>query len=287
MIEQVIPFVDGMAGIITLPSKQVGSGTMPCLVFLNADPLHSGIHVKLCRALAQQGIVSFRFDLSGSGDSLMRNDARPIKDIWIEDTVRAIDHLANTQQFGSFVVIGICKGARIAAEVGLSDSRVVGIVPINLDSPAATVSKKARVRYWMNPRWWAWWGVGKIPEKLMVLAGIRKKQPQAMPSLHAQIGDFFGSGEAEIVNVWQKVQQQSVPTLAVFSEFDRHYDFFRLQVEPKIRSNDFLPALKLAIIRNADHNMTIPATQVHLRRALSDWLFQEFESGGESGDRIV
>jgi len=274
MNERVVSFGAGMYGILTSPSSEHLLDNTPAVIFLNADPVHNRINVSLCRHIAGLGISSFRFDLSGSGDSILRNDNRPVKEIWIEDIIHAMDHLATELRVKHFVILGICKGARVAAEVAMRDPRVLGIVPINFDSPANIVSKWANVRHWINPRWWTSYGLGRVSARLSALIGIAETKPGALPALHAQFGDFFGSDEAQIVEVWQELSRCAVQALVVFSEFDRHHDFFREKVKPRLQSDKFPTTLQMAIVRNADHNMTAVATQKRLRRALTDWILQ-------------
>ncbi|NQX89594.1 MAG: hypothetical protein HRT77_13120 [Halioglobus sp.] len=279
MREQILSFHQGMTGILTSPSSQQVSGDMPGVVFVNADPVHNRINVALARDMAARGVVGFRFDLSGSGDCLLRNDARPVKEIWVDDIILAMDYLATELRLEQFVILGMCKGARVAAEVAMRDSRVLGVVPINFDSPASLVSKTAKIRYWRSPRWWVHWGLPQLPEKLRALLKGSKDSTEALSTLHAQLGDFFGSDEGEIVGVWRKLMQMHLNILVVFSEFDRHHDFYREKVTPTLPVGQSRAVSQVAVIRNADHNMTMLATQARLQAVFRDWMFQMFGPG--------
>ena len=77
MTERIVRFgpEDGLLGILTEP---VSPPRGPAILFLNAGVLHHvgpfGWYVSLARRLAELGFLSLRFDLSGIGDSPLRND---------------------------------------------------------------------------------------------------------------------------------------------------------------------------------------------------------------------
>ena len=102
MTERVFRFGldENLLGVLTEPSTEV---TGPAVLWLNAGVLHHvgpfGWYVSLAGRLAERGTLNFRFDLSGVGDSPVRNDNVPALDgAAIRDVTEAMDFLARKRQ---------------------------------------------------------------------------------------------------------------------------------------------------------------------------------------------
>lgn len=81
--------------------------------------------VDLARALALEGVVSVRFDLSGFGDS-------PTGTTSVEEDFKSVmDKVKTITGVEEFIVIGNCLGADHAHLAALSDSRITGGVFID------------------------------------------------------------------------------------------------------------------------------------------------------------
>jgi len=104
--------------------------------------------VDLAREVADMGIPSFRFDLSGLGDSTMRagdlsDEARAVVDIR-----ETFDYLNKIKGYDRFILFGFCSGADNAHVVGKQDRRVVGAVM--LDGPGYPNLQYHLYHYWVN-----------------------------------------------------------------------------------------------------------------------------------------
>ena len=93
--EQTFLFGDAksLVGIVTDPATGNGRAERPAALLLNAGLTYrvgpNRLYVKIARALASQGLVTLRFDLSGIGDSRARDDDVPLEQ-------RAIDWMYGT-----------------------------------------------------------------------------------------------------------------------------------------------------------------------------------------------
>jgi len=145
MSEQIVRFGPGetFVGIHTPSSgtdaakSPESGGPRPTVVLLNAGLVHRvGPHrlsVEVARDLAASGFDSFRFDLSGIGDSPSRRTASSSYDVAhqdkaIADVRAALDHLCAKTNSERFVLIGLCNGAFNAHDVAVTDERVAGCV---------------------------------------------------------------------------------------------------------------------------------------------------------------
>ena len=122
-----------IVGILTEPENvpREQSGVIKPVVLLpNAGILHRvGPYrqwVNLARRLGEDGFSVFRFDITGLGDSDMRNDVRDDAERAIADIIEVMDHLDKNQGASTFVIIGLCSGADYGHPVAVMDERVVG-----------------------------------------------------------------------------------------------------------------------------------------------------------------
>jgi alpha-beta hydrolase superfamily lysophospholipase len=93
------------------------------------------VWVQLARRLAEHGIFSVRFDLAGIGDSPPMAGA-PEHLIYhssgIPQLRSVIDHVAARFPEAKICLIGICSGGFLAFHESISDSRVAGLMIVNL-----------------------------------------------------------------------------------------------------------------------------------------------------------
>jgi len=183
MTERVFRFGpdENLLGVLTEPSAEV---TGPAVLWLNAGVLHHvgpfGWYVTLARRLAERGTLSFRFDLSGIGDSPVRNDSVPALDGAIRDVTAAMDFLARKRQVRHFVLIGLCSGAVLAHHVAVRDERVAGAGLI--DGPGYPTTGFYLRHYWARAfRLRSWLGAGRrLARRLVTRRGTAPERPSLL-----------------------------------------------------------------------------------------------------------
>lgn len=117
-----------LVGALTSPDD-AESGV--AAIFLTAGMLPSAgpfrLHRELAVAVAERGLRSLRFDLSGIGESLPAGIAGRSIDRAAGEAVQAMDWIQ--QQFGTerFVLFGLCSGADDSVQAARTDRRVVGL----------------------------------------------------------------------------------------------------------------------------------------------------------------
>lgn len=127
-----IPNAQGLVGILTEPDPSRGPDGAPVVLMLNAGVVHRvgpfRLHVYLARMLAQCGFASFRFDLSGLGDSPPRSGKLSRDQRVREDLQQVMDCLEAHGYNHGFAILGLCSGAYHAHQTALADRRVKGVV---------------------------------------------------------------------------------------------------------------------------------------------------------------
>ena len=125
-----------LVGVWTAAPSSTHADDAPTVLIFNSGLVpHSGIwrlHVRLARALAERGVSSLRFDLSGIGDSGAPGDGLPLDQIVRQDIDAAIDYVREIQRAERVVTLGLCSGARDALDTAMRHDAVVGVVAIDL-----------------------------------------------------------------------------------------------------------------------------------------------------------
>lgn len=120
--------------------RLVGTLCLPTSFAVRAKPLmallsNSGVigragpnrlNVLLARRFAAMGIPSFRFDMSGLGDSGNSSSTADAAERWVGDTRAAMDFVTGRVGSCDFFMVGLCSGADIAYLTALKDSRLLG-----------------------------------------------------------------------------------------------------------------------------------------------------------------
>lgn len=135
MNEQIIQFGDNQSLIGILSSPEMLQKDKPAFIFVNSGLLHRvgpfRIYVSISRELAKHQFPSLRMDLSGKGDSAVKQNSLSLKENTNQDITDAMDHLQHTLGVSKFIVCGICTGADNAYEIAFNDERVIGVIPID------------------------------------------------------------------------------------------------------------------------------------------------------------
>lgn len=119
-----------LAGVLTEPPSGVAKQPV-AVILLNSGILHhvgaNRLHVQIAHRLAASGFASFRFDLSGIGDSEARRDELSFEQSSPLETREAIDYLERAHGVRRVVLMGLCSGADVAHLTAIDDERVVGL----------------------------------------------------------------------------------------------------------------------------------------------------------------
>jgi len=138
---------DELIGIATLPPEGAQAGK-PALVLVNGGNNHRpGInrnYTEWARNAAQAGHVCLRFDIRGLGDSPpKRPEDRNVvfRDETRDDVCAAIDQVSELSPESGVYLAGLCAGAYQALHAAKVDSRVRGVILLDLlrwdpDAPA-------------------------------------------------------------------------------------------------------------------------------------------------------
>ena len=133
MIERAVAFGPeaGLVGILTEPDPSDARLGAPAVLMWNVGIQHRvgpyRIHVDMARDLARRGFTSLRFDVSGMGDSDVRQHSQLDHERSIMDVREAMVFLERRKGIRAFVPIGFCSSVDAAHSLSLQDNRVAGV----------------------------------------------------------------------------------------------------------------------------------------------------------------
>lgn len=156
------------APVLVLPS----AGLVP-----RAGPFR--LHVLLARRLAVRGVRTFRFDVSGVGES-----ARDAGLDCREATLAALDYLCANLRGARFVVGGVCSAADLGWIAALSNERVAGVMMLDGMCYTGPWYQLARITAALRrgPRHWAGVMVRRMPWRNRARGAGRPMDIRSWPS---------------------------------------------------------------------------------------------------------
>ena len=89
------------------------------------------LHSDIARSLAQQGVSSLRFDLSGIGESLGVGASGKSIERAASEATEAMDYLMQQHNIQQFILFGLCSGADDSIQAALQDKRIKGVIALD------------------------------------------------------------------------------------------------------------------------------------------------------------
>ena len=121
-----------LCGTLCAPGESSFKPGTPCIIILNSGLVyHAGsnrLHADMARDMAELGFYSFRFDLSGIGDSSRSRENRTYNEQIIVDIDEALAFVEKETGISSFVLMGICTGADNTHKYTLTNNKITGAI---------------------------------------------------------------------------------------------------------------------------------------------------------------
>ncbi len=304
-----------LIGVLTSPSTPVtgdARSDQVTVVLVNAGIVHrigpNRLYVSVARALADEGIHAFRFDLSGIGDSVVHWDpsVADLTAMTDRDIGAALDFLDSSDVPGRYVLAGLCSGADQAFRAARADARIVGVAMIDPDVHrtrgfrARQVARQlGRGRTWQKvltlQHPWVRRAVGADEGAAEPRDGIVADSRDGLAADSASLGAgaLGGSGSAgsestsgypEIIRVttlpprgemeraFQRLVDRDVGLLCLFTGgLEERYNY-RDQFLDAYPAVEFGDRLTLAYHAEADHTFSHPDARARTVAKIRDWV---------------
>ncbi len=226
------------------------------------------INVKLARALAQTGHTSFRFDLSGHGDSRNVGSEGDLQAQAVRDLRSAMDHLA--QHFGvrRFALIGICSGAVNAFAAALVDPRVTAI--LMFDGYWYRTRWTLPVRHWKRFRAVSWAATAAAIGRRIASLFSTSSGPAKPASFDAAI--MLGNPpRSEFVTSMQALADRGVAVFLVYSGAVVDCYSYAGQFRDAFAGEPFVSKVRCDYRPDFDHTLIALEVQRDLIALVCDW----------------
>jgi pimeloyl-ACP methyl ester carboxylesterase len=221
------------------------------------------LNVKVARQLAECGIDSVRFDLSGVGDSPNVKNSGDVIEQVVTDMRHAMDYMERQYDIHRFIVFGICSGAQNGYFLSIHDERVVGLLMYDgFDFPSLR-SKLAHQAFQVRST-----PLPQLPKRLLNRL-LRGSSSRGSDIFVEALNEMHPSRE-EFRDQMKKLQERGVKIFAFYSGSRRASDSHR-GLLAGIRNKAVLDQITYRFEGDMDHTATSSASQRRLLSIVSDW----------------
>lgn len=272
MNEQPIQFGSdaSLLGIYT-PSATNTPARIACLI-PNSGLIHRvGPHrfaVKLARELSVAGIASFRFDLTGVGDSKSAAGPSNYRDQMQSDIGAAMDVVQREYGIDRFVIAGICSGAVNGFWATVHEKRAVGLFMYD--------------GFWYRSRWttlvrhWKRLRSMSLPQiaaaiSRRLLTFKRAPEAAAEPSQVFSSWDMDNPPREQFVRELQGLVDRHVSVFLMYGGGVIDYYSYQNQFRHAFRGEKFLEAVRCEHHPDFDHTLTSVDVQRRMIALVRDW----------------
>ncbi|MFK7730988.1 MAG: hypothetical protein AB8B48_05140 [Pseudomonadales bacterium] len=262
-----------LSGVLTTAAD--ADAAQPVFVLLNAGLLHKvgsfRMNVEIARALADQGVSTFRFDLSRIGDSKSSNHSGDYQASVIHDIACAFDELSKLTQAQKFVVVGLCTGADNAHRIAVADPRVCGAVFVD---GYAYPTLKFRAKRLLS-------AVSSAPRLLKIIRDrlpfrAHSQSPITANSEQAQF-EWTLPPKLAVETELELLIDRGVQMLFIFTGAARGHYNYQQQMSDSFAGLDFGTCLTVRINSLADHSFCLSSDRQTLVADIIAW----FSSNGQ------
>ncbi len=268
-----------LVGVVADPPADKVDPNKPAIILLNSGLLHrvgpSRLYVQLARKMAADGFITFRFDFSGIGDSPRRRDELSFDESSILEARVAMDFISSKRDVKKFVLSGICSGADAAFFTACEDSRIVGIVPIELFTQFSKgymiASYKKRL---FSTRGWSNILAGKSDIfKMLKQVPANLKAVKTTPATADEPGDTSQPLSAERwVEGFHILNKNGVKLCLIYSAGSPAFYNYRQHFEKPLQSLNPENQTRVHHMDSADHGFTLLFHQAQLITLIAEWM---------------
>lgn len=259
-----------LVGVLTSP--QQAATKPPVLILLNSGLMHHvgtcNLSVKLARAVASNGIRTFRFDSSGIGDSETRTSGGSHEERLVSEITEVMDELASQEGITRFVLCGLCSGADAALATAAADPRVVGIVQMD---PV----------FFRTPKWYFYHYYPRLLDINCWLREFRrlfgKDTPSANPPSDYLLPDLLEyqrrvPDRHSLTSAYERLVSRGAQVLIIMTTGQRDCYNSRGQFREAFPKVNFGSLLKEYYLPQAQHIISEPEEQEFVVNLVKNWL---------------
>ena len=268
-----------LVGILQLADsgskKGLSKNDSPTIVLmLNAGLVNKAgpfrMSAELANYLARHQISSFRFDLSGIGDSrLPQNSSCSANERFLKDIEAAVDYLSNKFPQHKIVVLGLCTGADLAHKAITNFSRIDGAVFLDGYSYRT-------FRFYLNRLT----EVFSSPVRTVRLAFrivknlVKRLLPSSTTQMAENDADYVWDlpPKEDFVSELNNLYQRNARLLYIYTGGDNHLYNYQNQLVDSIKKHVKTENLSVIVNRSSDHTYILLEERERLFEQITKWL---------------
>jgi hypothetical protein len=237
-------------------------------------------NVKLSRALADEGVTSMRFDLSGLGDSRPASTQCDFLQQAVVDVRSAIDYLELHHGVRRFILIGNCSGAVHAYWTALADQRVAGI--LMFDGFWYRTRWSRLVRHWKRFRAGTWKSAATAIARRLVGSWslIRHEGGSESANIFSSDESTANPPRAEYCHAIQTLVDRGVAIFLIFSGGVIDAYSYARQFRDGFADEPFVDKVRCNFLPEIDHTLLSLRSQNRLIDVIRNWILGIVESHG-------
>ncbi len=277
-----------LTGVVSIPDSF--NAKKPAVLIFNSGVMHHigtcRISVKLGRALADAGLLAFRFDFSGIGDSSPRSGTLSFTESAPQEVAEVMDFFQKTKGIDKFIVYGLCSGADASYETAKVDPRVVGLCQID---PYCYRTPKWHLYYWMprllSPKRWLNFIKTRFISPEPKTAEAVKEVGEENVELPTYIREF--PPQEEVAEHLQKIADRDIPIYNIFTNGQKEILNYPNQFADSFSNVNFRGLLRVDYLPETRHIITEPPYQKLVVERIVDWAVNTVTSkqlAGQSAD---
>lgn len=262
---------ENLVATFTLPAGATDARGLPVALLTNSGVIsRAGPHrlnVHLARRLAQRGIASVRFDLSGIGDSRRAGSSLGQIEQWVLDTRAIMDTASQRLRAESFFMVGFCSGAEVAYRCALAEQRLVGVLLWDLYAYPTWRSQLNVLLFRLRRA-----GVAGLASKLLrklrmrgEASGAAQKQLQDLEPARVPTKEEFGAGLKRLVDRGASVH-------VMFCGGEPHWYNYPTQFNDSMRGLPGLEKVSCEQLAISDHLLTRAVARDAFLESVDRWL---------------
>ncbi|MBX3231168.1 MAG: alpha/beta hydrolase [Labilithrix sp.] len=276
-----------LIGVLCEPAARGPARTRDAVLFLNVGSNHrvgsNRMYVKMARTFAARGVTTFRFDVSGIGDSAASADFenRLYAPEAVADTQEAMTKLTSLREVERFYLVGLCSGSYLAYKTAVVDPRVAGQILVNTQTfdwkPGDTLEVSIRKNYrstrfytqemW-NPQTWKRVIRGEVNARGIASTLAERAVARAVKGAKGTIARVR-TGRLEVDDVvadFKTILKRGTETLMIFGANDGGLDLMESHFGSGAKKLASYRGFHLEIIEGSDHTFTPLWSQTWLEK---------------------
>ncbi|MBA3254057.1 MAG: dienelactone hydrolase family protein [Pseudomonadota bacterium] len=272
MTEQTVHFGPDQSLVGTVSIPPLASAPRRAVLLTNAGIISRvgphRINVAVARLASCIGLIGFRFDMAGLGDSQRRDPDGTMLQQRLSDIRAAMDHVQHTWGPSRFAMVGFCSGADLAHLMALEDPRLDAIVMFD---PYLYRTPRALLNYFLRQarRHGLSYGV-RLAMSVLRHPLLPFEDPDSFDT--AKQGRTVFPSRDEFAARLETLVARNVRILLVFSGSSPAMYNYPSQFRDAFRRYGFADRIESVFLADCDHMLTTSRAQASFQRLVSPWL---------------